>query len=213
MKIAVITAVFGGMDTPKPFCKQSVDCDRIFINEQNSPFPLPNLPPRLQAKYFKLQAHYIWLEYDFYVWIDGNIEVTSPDFVKMMTENLITGVRIQAHHERQTIKQEVDFILNSDNPYLLTRYGAQPLKQEYEHYLREGMPETSPLFSCNIFAYRKRFSMLLDWWWELVMRWSWFDQSAFSFLNWQSVCAETVNFGPMFDNPFFKLHGHDRWNQ
>ena len=45
MKIAVITAVFGGMDTEKPFCKQSVDCDRIFINEQNSPFPLPNLPP------------------------------------------------------------------------------------------------------------------------------------------------------------------------
>ncbi len=215
MKIAVITAVFGGMDTPKPFCKQSVDCDRIFINEQNSPFPLPNLPPRLQAKYFKLQAHRAFPGYDCYVWIDGNIEVTSPDFVKMMTENL-TGIRIQKHHERKTIKEEIDFILNSDNPYLLTRYGAQPLKDEYEYYLKCGMPEDTPLYSCNIFAwhYLRRNDFTMDAWHDLVLKLSWFDQSAFSFLHWRYAPEiETINFGPMLDNPFFKLHGHDRWNQ
>ena len=106
MKTAVITAVFGGMDTPKPFAPQSVECDRIFITEENSPFPLPNLPPRLQAKYFKLQAHRAFPEYDAYVWIDGNIEVTSPDFVKVMTHRL-SGIRIQKHHERKTIEEEI----------------------------------------------------------------------------------------------------------
>ena len=67
MKIAVITAIFGGIDTPKPFVSQSVPCDRIVITEENTPVPLPNLPPRLQAKYFKLQAHRVWSEYDAFV--------------------------------------------------------------------------------------------------------------------------------------------------
>jgi hypothetical protein len=215
MKIAVITAVFGGMDTEKPFCKQSVDCDRIFINEQNSPFPLPNLPPRLQAKYFKLQAHRAFPGYDCYVWIDGNIEVTSPMFVEEITDRLRGEICIQRHHERKTIKEEIDFILNSDNPYLTTRYGAQPLKEEYEYYLREGMEEDAALYSCNIFAWHstEKTNGFFDKWWRLTLEWSWFDQSQFSFLAWNCPLIRIVNFGPMFDNPFFKLHGHDRWNQ
>jgi hypothetical protein len=215
MKIAVITAVFGGMDTEKPFCKQSVDCDRILINEQNSPFPLPNLPPRLQAKYFKLQAHRAFPGYDCYVWIDGNIEVTSPMFVEEITDRLRGEICIQRHHERKTIKEEIDFILNSDNPYLTTRYGAQPLKEEYEYYLREGMEEDAALYSCNIFAWHstEKTNGFFDKWWRLTLEWSWFDQSQFSFLAWNYPLIRIVNFGPMFDNPFFKLHGHDRWNQ
>ncbi len=215
MKIAVITAVFGGMDTPKPFAPQSVECDRIFITEENSPFPLPNLPPRLQAKYFKLQAHRAFPEYDAYVWIDGNIEVTSPDFVKVMTHRL-SGIRIQKHHERKTIEEEIDFILNSDNAYLLTRYGAQPLKEEYGYYIKSGMPEDSYLYSCNIFAWENSSlyaRMFFDHWWNLVLQWSWFDQSAFSFLVWKFGLAEAINLGPMLDNQFFKLHPHTNWNQ
>lgn len=212
MKIAVITAVFGGMDTPKSFAPQSVECDRIFITEENSPFPLPNLPPRLQAKYFKLQAHRAFPEYDAYVWIDGNIEVTSPDFVKVMTDGL-SRVRIQRHHERQTIKQEIDLIVGSNNPYLETRYGKQPLKQEYEYYLKQGMSEDAKLYACNIFAYGRKVKIIVDWWWDLVLQWSWFDQSAFSYLNWMTACAKPVELGPMFNNPYFILHPHTNWNQ
>lgn len=218
MKIAVITAIFGDMEQPKPFCQQSVNCDRIVITEQNSPFPLPNLPPRLQAKYFKLQPHRVWPEYDVFVWIDGNIEVTSPDFVKVMTENL-SGIRIQRHHERQTIGEEIAHILASDNLYVTTRYGNQPLKQEYEHYLNGGglkgnMPPEAPLYSCNIFAFDAGYKRwYIDEWWNLVLKWSWFDQSAFSFLAWRYREADIIELGQMFDNPYFILHPHDKWQQ
>jgi len=226
MKIAVITAIFGDMEQPKPFCPQSVPCDRIVVTEQNSPFPLPNLPPRLQAKYFKLQPHRVWPQYDVFVWIDGNIEVKDPDFVKVMTENL-SGIRIQRHHERQTIGEEIAHILASDNPYVTTRYGNQPLKQEYEYYLSEGMPEGSPLYSCNIFAFEnddKKIGiepvqcLFFNRWWDLVLRWSWFDQSAFSYLAWvhrneHPTTINSVNLGQMFDNPYFILHPHDKWQQ
>lgn len=215
MKIAVITAIFGDMEQPKPFVEQSVPCDRIVITEANSPFPLPNLPPRLQAKYFKLQPHRVWPEYDVFVWIDGNIEVKSPDFVKVMTENL-NGIRIQKHHERQTIGEEIKHILASENPYVTTRYSKQPLKEEYEYYLSEGMPESAPLYSCNIFAWHKSLDAIDGFaqWLDLVLAWSWFDQSAFSFLCWQrQFFVEPINLGQMFDNPYFTLHPHDRWQQ
>lgn len=223
MKIAVITAIFGGMEKEKPFCPQSVECDRIVITEANSHVPLPNLPPRLQAKYFKLQAYRVFPEYDVFVWIDGNIEVTSPDFVKVMTDKMsdfsvIGRFRIQRHHERQTIKEEIDLITASDNEYLTTRYGKQPLRQEYEFYLSQGMPPEAPLYACNIFAwgnptYR---ALFFDEWWNLCLAWSWFDQSAFSFLAWlhsRHNPVEVVDLGPMFNNPYFILHPHDNWRQ
>jgi hypothetical protein len=216
MKILVLTAIFGGKDTPKPFPKQSIDCDYKCITEQNTPVPLPNLPDRLKAKYFKLQSHKIFPGYDYCIWIDGNIEVTSADFVSHILKSTTGGIVIQAHHERQTIKQEIDFVVNSENPYLTTRYKEQPLKQEYEYYLTKGMPPTAPLFACNIFGwhYRNDFGdnflqNFFNQWWDLVLQWSWFDQSAFSFLfKKEPFCIDTVNFGPMLDNPYFKLHSH-----
>lgn len=220
MNIAVVTAIFGGKDTPKPFPAQSVSCDYFCFTEENSPVPLPNLPDRLKAKYFKLQMHRVLPGYDAYIWIDGNIQVTSQDFVKVMTENL-HGIRIQRHHERETIKEEIDFILASENPYLTTRYGAQPLKEEYEYYLSQGMPESAPLYSCNIFSFSiaesiyKKPARFFDDWLKLCLEWTWFDQSAFSFLAWlfepkPHGIIDTVNLGPMFNNPYFTLHSHEK---
>lgn len=235
MKIAVVTAIFGGKDTQKPFPPQSVECDYYCFTEENTPVPLPNLPDRLKAKYFKLQMEKFIPWYDTYVWIDGNIEVKSPDFVKKMTENIpFSPIVIQRHHERQTIKEEIDFILSSENEYLTTRYGKQPLKQEYEYYLKEGMPKNAPLYSCNIFAYNARgngASFFMAYWWRLCLHWSWFDQSAFSYLAWMhnqdydkykkiykkqgrkyqgNPVVNVINLGPMFDNPYFTLHPHTK---
>ena len=212
MKIAVITAIFGDMDTPKHFPAQSIPCDYFCFTEENSPVPLPNLPDRLRAKYFKLQAHRVLPGYDYYVWIDGNIEVKSPDFVKKIVEAATGGIAIQIHHERETIAEEIDFILKSENVYLTTRYGAQPLRQEYEYYLSRGMPPDAPLYSCNVFAVKFNADGIafLNLWWELVLLWSWFDQSAFSFLAWKRKCVNPVHLGTMFDNPYFTLRPHDK---
>lgn len=211
MKTAVVTAIFGGKDTPKPFPPQSVGCDFFCFTEENSPVPLPNLPDRLKAKYFKLQMHRVLPGYDVYVWIDGNIEVKSADFVKVMTDGL-DGIRIQRHHERRTIKEEIDFIISSENEYLTTRYGVQPLKQEYEQYLSDGMKDTAPLYSCNIFSFIDKMDAMkfMDYWWRLCLEWSWFDQSAFSYIQYWMPAAQQVNLGPMFDNPYFTLHPHTK---
>lgn len=227
MKIAVITAIFGGTDEVKPFCAQSmpegVDVERFVFNEVNTPIPLPNLPPRLQAKYFKTQSHYIpaLSGYDVHVWIDGNIEVINNGFVAALTYQLFNDiyarVTIQAHHERQNIEQEIGFILDSmDNPYLAVRYGSQPLEDEYNHYLDNGMPHSAKLYSCNVFARKvgNVSNVLFNEWWRLCVEWSWFDQSAFSYLasRAQDVVA-VVDMGGVCTSPYYTLHSHTQWNK
>jgi hypothetical protein len=217
MKIAVVTAIFGGMDTPKPFPEQSIKCDYFCFTEENSPFPLSNLPDRLKAKYFKLQAHRVLPGYDYYVWIDGNIEVKSPDFVKKMVDAAKYGIAIQKHHERETIAEEIDFILKSENIYLTIRYGVQPLQEEYEYYLSNEMSPDAPLYSCNIFAWGNDTDYwgtpsFFDEWWKLVLLWSWFDQSAFSFIAEDRAYSmiNVIDLGHMFDSPYFTLHPHNK---
>lgn len=230
MKILVLTAVFGGVDTPKPFSQQTlpdgVTMERLVITEANSPFPLPNLPDRLKGKYFKCVP---FDEEDIVIWIDGNIEVTDEHFVAKMIEPIVSGlahITIQNHHERQTIGQEINFILESENPYLTVRYRNQPLKAEYEYYLSKGMPPDAPLYSCNVFAYKNGVTAteFLQEWFHLCLQWSWFDQSAFSFLAWKYNkrigCAldppptvQTVDLGGVLTSPYFKLHSHDNWQR
>jgi hypothetical protein len=227
MKIAVITAIFGSTDKKRPFCPQSmpegVKVERFVFSEDNSPIPLPNLPPRLQAKYFKTQSHRIPAlhGYDVHVWIDGNIEVTNKGFVAALIYPLFSGnntrIVIQAHHERQTIEQEIGFILDSmDNPYLSIRYGAQPLEDEYNSYLNNGMPPTAKLYSCNVFARKlgRVSNELFDEWWRLCIEWSWFDQSAFSYIasRAEDVVA-VVDMGGVCTSPYYTLHSHTQWNK
>lgn len=220
MKILVLTAIFGGVDAPKPFATQAlpegVTLDRLVITEANSPFPLPNLPDRLKGKYFKCTP---FDDEDIVVWVDGNIEVTDEYFVAKMIEPLLSEnnvhITIQKHHERETVGQEIDFILKSGNPYLTVRYGSQPLKDEYAWYLSKGMPPYAPLYSCNIFAYDSSSdaALFLTDWLHLCLQWSWFDQSAFSYLAWKHPIVQTIDLGGVLTSPYFKLHPHDNWNK
>ena len=227
MKVAVITAIFGSTDDVKPFCAQSmpdgVEVERFVFNEVNTPVPLPNLPDRLKAKYFKTQSHHIpaLQGYDIHVWIDGNIEVTNKNFVFAICYGLFHDntmkIAIQAHHERQTIEQEIGFILDSmDNPYLAVRYGAQPLEDEYNHYIDNGMPPTAKLYSCNVFARKvgRVSNELFDEWWRLCVEWSWFDQSAFSYISSKAQdVVHTVDMGGVCTSPYYTLHSHTQWNK
>ena len=226
MRIAVITAVFGGMDTEKTFVAQSLpegmEVERFFFTEENTPIPLPNLPPRLQAKYFKTQSHKVDVlkDYDIHIWIDGNIEVHNRGFVASLAyplfNNVFTKVCIQKHHERSTIGHEIEYILDSKNPYLVKRYGMQPLEDEYQYYLDKGMPDTASLYSCNVFA-RKVGAVsntMFNEWWRLCIEWSWFDQSAFTYLaNTMGDNVHVVDMGGVRTSPYYTLHGHTQWDQ
>lgn len=146
----------------------------------------------MRAKYFKCQAHRVLPDYDAYIWIDGSVQVDSPDFVKIMLEQLDgNGVAVTRHPTRTCIYDEISFIetvVEKGNTYLSSRYNMAELRDEVEYYRRMGYPAQNGLYACGIFARRNSYmtNIAFDEWWNLCLTQTYFDQTSFCYAMWKS---------------------------
>lgn len=189
MKVALLTANVGGIDNVPPVPEQSVPYDYFCYTEKNLPFPLHNLDSRLKGKYCKINTHR-FLKHDIFIWIDGRIEITSPDFVKTMVEWLQNkDVVISRHQYRHNVYEEIHWIqemMRNGNKYLLERYAHEPFNEELKFYSGQGMPVDYPLFACGVFARwnNPKVNWVFRDWWLMCLEYSNFDQSQFSYIAW-----------------------------
>ncbi len=192
MKIAVLTANIGKIDSIKGIPKQSLDCDFFYYTEDNLPYPLPNLNNRLRSKYLKTQTHRFLPDYDIYIWIDGSIRVHGGNFVENYMEHLKNhDIAIYLHNERKNVYEEMEYIdlqLKKGNDYLLSRYGDQQMVKEALFYAKNQLPEDYPLFNCFTFVRcnSKKANQCFDEWWKRCIEFSNFDQAMFSYVTWES---------------------------
>lgn len=191
MRVALVSAIFGGIDQPKSVPPQSVSHDLHQFTEHNSPFPLPDLDDRMRAKYFKLQTHRVLPDYDAYVWIDGSVQIESPEFLASILRMMpIRGITLNPHPLRSGIVEEADYILGEleqGSPYFEHRYQPDIIKAEVEFCLKEGYQDDLGLFECGVFA-RPNTGLLNDFfddWWRHCLTWCCFDQNAFPYLAWK----------------------------
>ena len=188
MKIAVLTASIGEIDKPKPLVEQSVSFDYFNFNLNNLPFPLPNLNNRLKGKYLKTLSHRILPNYDIYIWIDGNVEVTSSKFVERMSDLLKKSeVAIATHPDRNNVYDELNFILDAIKhkvPYLTVRYENEPLAEELLFFEKNNFPKNYPLYACRVFARKNtnKVNNAFNDWWLRCLEFTNFDQTMFSYI-------------------------------
>lgn len=215
--IALITANFGGIDNKHDEIRQEgIGYKRFYFNELNTPFPMPNLPPRLKARYFKTQSHKIPALKDYYIhcWIDAGYKITSPDFLLHAAHQLDSfyDMAVESHPLRYCVYDEINYIKdNIENKYFNDRFSNQPLKEELEYYWSYGLPKNCGLHATGVFIRNTTTTnIFFDEWWDLCLRWSWFDQTAFSFLTWKNKPAvNKLRLGNYFDNPYIKHMGHN----
>lgn len=214
MRIAVVTANIGGIDGIKALPPQSVKVDYLAYTEKNLPFPLTSLDDRMKAKYFKIQAHK-FLDYDYFIWIDGSFRIKSPDFVKMMLEQ-VDGydMAVTQHPDRNCIYDESKFIhdlIRSGNLYLKKRYQNCKIDQQAAHYKSLGFPAQAGLYACGFFIRpnNERVNTLFDKWWDSCMQWSSFDQIGFRYLS-EGYKINPLTFDQYLDNPFYKIIAHQK---
>lgn len=190
MKIALVTANIGGLDEIHSIAKQTQQYELFYFTENTLPFPLPNLDNRLKGKYFKTQVHR-FLDHEIFIWIDGSIEVIDGHFITWVLENLRdTDMVITAHSERNNVYDEINYIttmMKTGSSYLLKRYAKQPFKEEYQFYLKEGLPENYPLYNCFFIARRNNvlINSAFNDWWDITLRYTNFDQCAMSYIAWK----------------------------
>lgn len=176
----LVTAIYNGIDEDKIIPEQTVPFERQLFKGQSD-------KPRMDALFYKTQIHTLG-DYEYYIWIDGKVQITSSDFIEQCIK-AIEGydIAILKHHERNCIYQEVDHIehcIRMGNQYLTPRYAHRPLRKQVEAYRTQGYPAKAGLNDCCIFIVRgQAMKDVFDKWW-VECQMDWFDQTSIRFLCW-----------------------------
>lgn len=211
MNIALVTAVIGGIDDFKSVPEQSIPATGFYYTDLLAKHTY--LDHRRQALYFKTQMHEIIPEFDFYIWIDGKIQITSKDFIKSCVDQLgYNDFAILKHHERKCIYTEIDHILHcikKGNTYLATRYAHRPLREEKNYWTSFVYPRNNGLNDCKIFIVRnnKKMNGIFNAWWRYIKNFNFFDQTTIQVLCWLgNVKIKNLVFEPgMYEDVPHKL--------
>lgn len=208
MTAAILTASIGNFDEIKGIPEQSIPVEYFPYFDNNLPFPLPNLNNRLKSKYVKIQSHR-FLNYDYFIWVDGRVEIHADTFAEEMIKALGDGdVGIFKHKERETIFDELDFINNeiaTGNKYLVPRYANQCMKAEYD-FLRSNCIDPT-LYACTVFIRRNtpKINEAFNEWWRRCIEFSYFDQAMFSYAMQD---LNVVKFDRDYFNRMFEIGRH-----
>ena len=228
-RVAVYTTIFGGYASLYPLPKQSVDADFFCLTDHLDPmyatassvnvesqkwklipveYPTTDLPSRLRAKFFKLFPWEAFTldQYDILIYIDGSIEITSPDFVRHCLDALgDQDMALYRHPQRDCIYDEAI----ASKP--LNKYQSQNIDAQICFYTSI-FPRHGGLYACGVMVRRIQSAsvreLMARWWWEII-KWTYQDQLSFPVVCKLSGFTPNTFPGNQYKNAFFKVHWHD----
>ena len=227
-KIAVYTTIFNNYATLYPIPKQSVEADFFCIcddqelkheilfsvNDRDEPwrilpvnYPNSTLHPRLRAKYFKMFPWEVAAlsKYETVIFIDGSIQITSPDFVRFMAEGCTSDIALYLHPQRDCIFDEAQASRS------LVKYDNQAIDSQMDYYANL-YPRHGGLWACGVMVRKIQSPLIRElmakWWWENI-KWTYQDQLSFPVICRMLGIHPTALEGNQYKNPFFKIHWHD----
>lgn len=146
------------------------------------------------ARWHKINAHVLFPEYDYSLWVDGNIVIQSKKFFERINSLIKKNVKISVplHPVRNCIYDEAKIIkdLKIDNKNTVNR---EMCRMRRLHYPRQnGLNETCIILRQHnnnkiIYAQKK--------WWKMVKNYSKRDQLSFNWAMWDNK----INIMPMYD--------------
>lgn len=183
-KIAVLQTSLGGFDKKIEHVKQTIPYDYHLFTDDNFP-PRPVMHPRLQAKIPKMFGWQLKPDYDYYLWLDGNIALNNEKTLEYFLSKIkgYDFVTIN-HHRRNTIYWEMRYLLRGlkeQSIYLVNRYEGEWWKELYDAIKDY---EDKALYIGGIFMYRNspKVREALKEWWYFVSRYCVQDQLSFPYV-------------------------------
>jgi hypothetical protein len=183
-EVVIVTAIYGGVDRLRPQVEQDITAEWLcFTDEPTLPAPTPwgviyDPPaynhPNMAAKFHKCQPQVSDTDV---VWIDANMEVTSPSFAREALAARHEGIAVWRHPRRDCIYDEAEASLGAEGQG--GKYAGLPIREQVAHYRAEGHPEHGGLFACGTVAWDlsgRSVSDLGAEWLEECDRWSYQDQ-------------------------------------
>lgn len=227
MKIAVYTSIFGGYDNLIEDQFQMEGVDYICFTDRDiesktwkvvKSTPIYNDPNR-NAKKYKVLPHRYLKDYDWSVWIDGNIKIISD--VRPLCNGDVYKLydHMQVFDKRNCIYDEAQAILNfgkinserypekgirnwKDNPRLIV--------EQMNRYISEGYPKQNGLATTPIMVRSHHDEDAIkhneDWWSEIKYN-SKRDQLSFNYIAWKNDFNFVYLQGDSRNNEYFVSMG------
>lgn len=197
-KLAVYTCVFGNYDQIKnPFFKSKY-CDYYIITDQELPKKtmwkkiMPNtLPngfeswhPALKNRYYKMHPHELFSDYDYSLYIDGNIRLMTdvyPFLIKLQNEK-----KILALHKHPIFSCLYD---SGEHLKKIDLVDCAMMDKQTNRYLNEGFPRGFGFFECCLILrnhHNESVIRIMNTWWNEYYHGVKRDQQSFTYAIWKN---------------------------
>ncbi len=189
MKLAILTANLGKFEPQVEWAKQiipGVDITVKRFTDENFP-PRITLHPRVQSHIPKYFGWEMEPGYDCYLWVDSSRGLLREDAAEWFYKHA-QGVDMVLfkHPQRNTVKQEADFVrVRMNKPYLKSRYGGDLLEEQLAAIPKE-YPDNK-LYASTAFFYWNRANVrdMMKEWWFYTTRYHALDQLVLPYLVWE----------------------------
>ena len=213
-RIAVYTSIFGNYDSLKEPLFINENCDYFAITDMEIPDGsvwkklditdkfFSSLDNYHKSKYCKLHPHILFPEYDYSIWVDGNVQIVADmcPLIDRMEKSVIA-----------TFKNPVHDCIYTESKYLIY-YDAvtiEAIEKQINHYRKEGFPCHFGMREFSIIIRKNHdleLNKLMDAWWEEVNTFTMRDQISFPYLLWKNnLTIDYIHLlgGNKRDNPRF----------
>jgi|YelNatPaOPRAMG01_1025707.scaffolds.fasta_scaffold06664_5 hypothetical protein len=218
-RTVIYTAIFGDKDTLLEPRFIPPGCDFICFTDSDdfkSPVwqirkgePVSNDPVR-NARFYKVMPHRFLSEYEYSVWVDGNILVRGD--VNKLIEKYLAKVNIACfnHAEnkadpRNSVYEEAEALVKmaargkfKDDP--------EVIKKQMEAYKAAGFPDNNGLIvSMEMIRRHNEGDVIksMEDWWNEIKNYSRRDQLSFNYIAWKNKLNFVYINGDSRDNEYF----------
>ncbi|WP_072950192.1 glycosyltransferase domain-containing protein [Ruminococcus flavefaciens] len=219
-KTVVYTCISGKYDSgSEPRFIQNPNISYVMYTNQNiksevwevRPIPesLNELTDVQKNRYLKMHPHEFFRDYDYAIYIDGNVQVISDmsGLANMIDETV--GFAMHTHRNRNCLYQEAVFC------QIYRKGNSQGITDDVRRYQSEGFPKSYGLLECTVFAVdlhsevsKKIFE---EWWKEFLKASSCRDQLSLPYVLWKNdISIEKCGTmgANLYRNPKFRVLSH-----
>jgi len=219
INIAIYTSVFGGYDNVQVdnYKSEGIDYFIFADNDPNlknwtyidTPIHLKNMDNIKLNRYFKMHPFEFFYNYDYVLYIDGNVQVVSDPRGSIHRINEKYGIALHKHARRRCIYNEAKVLQmhGKGNP----KY----LKKQIKKYKENNYPKNKGLLEATIILSNPKCSLskliLQEWWNEFILSNSNRDQISLPYVLWKMKIdineIGTLGYN-LYRNPKYKVFEH-----
>lgn len=193
-KIAIYTSIFGNYDTINEPMFKSENCDFFIITDQEiknesiwkkieSDFipGFSDLDNYHKSKFCKLHPHLLFPDYDYSIWIDGNVQIVG-DLYPLITRLKDKEIGMYGNPLHNCIYTEAEYMIQN------RRVDKKNVEHQLDYYQYKGFPKKFGMRECSIIVRHhksKECIEIMKDWWEHLNKFTMRDQLSLPFILYE----------------------------